>query len=161
MSALHVEGEPLENLGQGALTELAHTAWGEFQSSARPNQDTRFLQCALDLTQPVEVAPGLLAEQLSNALGIDVGQARPRVVLSQRLLQLFEGSEIVDRGQPLRQSHRLGAIHLHRLPPTQTGSERPQVRPEPVHLEGEIDVGRAALQPTPSARRVARESTRP
>ncbi len=61
------------------------------------------------------------------------------------MLQLLERGEIVDRGQPLGQPHRLGAVHLHRFPPSQARGEHPQVGAQPVHLEGEIDIIEQAL----------------
>jgi hypothetical protein len=131
------EAQVGEDPAQRRVPEPAHGLGGELELAGVARQVALPLELALDPAQRLDVVHGLPAEGAPDRLLVDVVQARARVVLAERGLQLGQVGEFGQRGGGVAESQRLLAGHLHAAAhagPVQLRAPGPERVGEPGHL---------------------------
>src|SRR6185369_10165135 len=91
--------ERREHASQRGAPEPAHGLRRELELALLASQVPLPLELALDPAQPLDVVDGLPTQCPLHGLLVDVGEARARVRLAQRLVELLEVRELLQRGR--------------------------------------------------------------
>ena len=116
--------QPLEHTNQRALTQFADAARRHLDLAAATHEDPRFVERALDLLHPFEVASGVIAECVAQLVDVDVFQRCVGTVHLQRALQVIELGKPLDRFEAFRQAELL----VNAIQEAITQTSRPEFR---------------------------------
>ena len=130
-----------EHPTQGRTPQPPHRLGGQLQPAVGPGEVALALELALDLAQPFDVVDRRPAEGAADRLRVDVVQAGAGVGLPERLLQLLEVGQLLQRRRGVADAEPLLAVHPAATVPVQVGPARAQLVAEVAHLGSQVEVG--------------------
>ncbi len=137
VAGLAAEAHVGEDPAQRRVTQPAYRLGGELEAPAVAGQVALPFQLALDAAQGLDVIHRLPAEGPPDRVLVDVVQARARVVLLERVLQLGQVGELGQGRGRVAEAERFLAGHLdaaHHARPVQVRPPGPERVGEPGHL---------------------------
>ena len=105
--------EPREQVVEDLLADLAAAARGQLQPLAVAGQVAGFLEPPSEVVERIELARGVVAEQVAHLVAIDGGQVGRRLDVGQGVGQLVHRLEPGDLGERALEPERLVATERH------------------------------------------------
>ncbi len=154
-----VLGQTLEHVAEGVRADLTDAAWRQTEPRLGVLDQTGVGQPAGELGEPLQRPHGVVAEQLADPFGVDLGERSRRRDAAQQRLQTVEFPELGHRVEGGAESKGIRAGEVVGGAPSAVRSQRPQLLTELADLLAQTEVVEECLGESGTARRAVHPSS--